>query len=197
MIHKKRRDKKDARATNKNFDEGGDHDASTINEYTLSGEDAKHDESTNTSYAYHSRSEWYLRARVICDEDPLEDGVSLETRMQRRVKVRYSKGSTYRVRAFNLVPVIEQRMQGQQKISDECTSLPPMVIVTPETNIYRRIAKAHTTPNDSFMEVGCDYGITVDKIRKAMVDAGDVPLTWPPTETDVSNAHEDTVASCL
>ena len=93
--------------------------------------------------------------------------------------------------------VIEQRMQDQQKLSDECTSLPPMVIVTPETNIYRRIAKAHTTPNDSFMEVGCDYGITVDKIRKAMVDAGDVPLTWPPTETDDSSSQEDAEASCL
>ena len=86
-------------------------------------------------------------------------------------------------------------MQIQQPY-DECTILSPMVIVTPETNIYRRIAKAHTTPNDSFMEIGCDYGITVDKIRKAMVDAGDVPLAWQPTETN-DNAQKDIEASCL
>ena len=62
-----------------------------------------------------------------------------------------------------------------------------MVIVTPETHIYRRIARAHTTPEDSFMEIGCDYGITVDKIRKAMTDGGDVPKKWP-----IENQEEET-----
>lgn len=103
MIHKKRRDKKDARATNKNSEKGGV-DALTIDEHAAEEVDTKLEESTGSSYAYHSRSEWYLRARVVWDEDPLEGGMSLEQRMQRRVKVRYSKGSTYRVRAFNLVP---------------------------------------------------------------------------------------------
>lgn len=76
-------------------------------------------------------------------------------------------------------------------------TLPPLVIVTPETHIYRRIARAHTTPDDSFMEIGCDYGITVDKIRKAMIDAGDVPLVWP-IEGDVSEISEEVKkCSCL
>mmetsp|Transcript_4316 Transcript_4316/g.6766 ORF Transcript_4316/g.6766 Transcript_4316/m.6766 type:complete len:198 (-) Transcript_4316:115-708(-) len=57
-----------------------------------------------------------------------------------------------------------------------------MVVLVPETNIYRREAKVHTTPNDSFMELGCDYGITVDKIQKSLQEAGDVPKIWPMDE---------------
>lgn len=95
-----------------------------------------------------------------------------------------------------LSPVIEQSIQ-----ADRQSSLPPLVIVTPETNIYRRIARAHTTPDESFMEIGCDYGITVDKIRKCMEDAGNVPVVWP-VETDGTvdlqrNDEEDSKASCL
>jgi hypothetical protein len=77
-------------------------------------------------------------------------------------------------------------------------ALPPMVIVTPETHIYRRIAKTHTTPDDSFMEIGCDYGITVDKIRRAMEEAGDVPIVWPMdcvrNEADCAGTHQHTMA---
>lgn len=73
-----------------------------------------------------------------------------------------------------------------------------MVIVTPETHIYRRIAKTHTTPDDSFMEIGCDHGITVDNIRRAMEDAGDVPLVWPmdcdQSEPDRTGTHLPTMA---
>jgi hypothetical protein len=75
-----------------------------------------------------------------------------------------------------------------------------MVIVTPETHIYRRIAKTHTTPDDSFMEIGCDYGITVDKIRRAMEDAGDVPVVWPlgaECLTAPLASLEDAGVSCL
>ncbi len=28
------------------------------------------------------------------------------------------------------------------------------------------------------MEIGCDYGITVDKIRQSLEEAGDVPRVW-------------------
>ena len=78
----------------------------------------------------------------------------------------------------------------------------PMVIVTPETHIYRRIAKTHTTPRDSFVEIGCDYGINVDKIRKSMEDGGDVPIVWPieadiiSTNPSLHNAR-DNRDSCL
>ena len=56
--------------------------------------------------------------------------------------------------------------------------LPPMVILTPETHIYRRLAVIHTTPDDSFLEIGCDYGITVDKIRKSIEEGGCVTKVW-------------------
>lgn len=78
-------------ATNINFD----HNTASQNQV---------EEPTTQSYGYHSKSEMFQRARVVCDDDPLEDGVSFEQRMKRRVKVRYSRGSTYHVRAFNLVP---------------------------------------------------------------------------------------------
>lgn len=109
MLNKKRRDKKDARVMKKkkqmmseegetSYEHENDADA---NETTM--EDAL--EGSNNLFArYHSRSEWFQRARVVCDDDPLDDGASFEQRMQRRVKVRYSRGSTYRVRAYNLVP---------------------------------------------------------------------------------------------
>jgi hypothetical protein len=181
ILHKKRRDKKNKRATEK-LASGGDRNQPGETSANRRGE-INDDETavgmqdTTSSYCgYHSKSEMFLRARVVSDDEPLEVDASFETRMQRRVLVRYSKGATYRVRAYNLVPVLEQSLQNT-KLDD--VALPPLVIVTPETHIYRRIAKTHTTPEDSFMEIGCDYGITVDKIRKAVEEAGDVPLKWP------------------
>lgn len=93
-----------------------------------------------------------------------------------------------------LLIVVEKSLQDVNR-SDGFT-LPPLVIVTPETHIYRRIARAHTTPDDSFMEIGCDYGITVDKIRKAMEDAGDVPRVWP-IEDGINDTPKEAKCSCL
>ena len=101
----------------------------------------------------------------------MSDETSEQERSKRRVFVRYSKGATYRVRAYNLLSVLEPSVHKD--------ALPPLVVVTPETHIYRRIAKVHTTPEDSFMEIGCDYGITVDKIQTSIEEAGDVPKEWP------------------
>ncbi|KAL3770270.1 hypothetical protein ACHAWO_003675 [Cyclotella atomus] len=198
MLNKKRRDKKDARVMKKKMMMAEEGETSNEHENDDANRAVIEDElegSDNIYTRYHSRSEWFQRARVVRDDDPLEDCASFEQRMQRRVKVRYSRGSTYRVRAYNLVPVIEQSIQTDRK-----SSLPPMVIVTPETNIYRRISRAHTTPDDSFMEIGCDYGITVEKIRKCMEDAG-VPVVWPVESTDgivdLQQKEEDSKASCL
>ena len=76
------------------------------------------------------------------------------------------------------MPVLEPTVQS------DVNNLPPLVVIVPETNIYRRVAKIHTTPEDSFMEIGCDYGITVDKIYKSLEEAGDVPKVWPPVEIE-------------
>jgi hypothetical protein len=94
---------------------------------------------------------------------------------------------------------------------------PPLVVLVPETNIYRRVAKVHTTPEDTFMEIGCDYGITVDKIRQSLEEAGDVPRVWrkeknmdamtvdddnddvcdDSDEEEEDNHHHDHRVSCL
>ena len=199
-LHKKRRNKKNKRKVN-------DDDATT-DDGVLSGEISNTDENVHaekeasvnqnsfsiqkeTTTLNHSRKEFFLRARVISDDEPIsssENGdadngkkdaiVNIVKRNERRVLVRYSKGATYRVRAYNLVPVLEPTVQS------DVNNLPPLVVIVPETNIYRRVAKIHTTPEDSFMEIGCDYGITVDKIYKSLEEAGDVPKVWPPVEIE-------------
>eukprot|EP00980_Cylindrotheca_fusiformis_P027905 scaffold22568_cov125-Cylindrotheca_fusiformis.AAC.2 len=80
------------------------------------------------------------RARVVsdCGEDD-------------RVLVQYPKGSTYRVRRKNLMPVLEHHKN--------------IIIVASETNDYRRNAIVHTLEEDDFMEIGCDFGILVDSVR--------------------------------
>ncbi|KAL7529576.1 hypothetical protein ACHAXR_003035, partial [Thalassiosira sp. AJA248-18] len=169
-----------------------------------------------------SRKEFFLRARVISDNEPISsssgdyDGTtttsSSATKKQqlsgeRRILVRYSKGATYRVRAYNLIPVLEPSVhnitnhQLSSSRSSQATTtttttvsplplLPPLVILVPETNIYRRLARIHTTPDDSFMEIGCDYGITVDKIQTSLEGAGDVPKVWPPVEEEEKNGSD-------
>jgi hypothetical protein len=74
------------------------------------------------------------------------------------VLVRYSKGSEYRVRRSNLIPVLEP----------PCDSI---VLVTPETPEYRRACVVHTY-RESFLEIGCDFGITVDRVRLASLRGG-------------------------
>ena len=111
MLHKKRRDKKHTRTKKKLLANGGqrsgnedDIDVVTDNVKVKNENETIIKGPTNLTHGYHSKSEMFQRARVVCDDDPLEDGVQFEKRMLRRVMVRYSKGSTYRVRAFNLVP---------------------------------------------------------------------------------------------
>lgn len=220
----------------------------------------------NTTPLNQSRKEFFLRARVLTDDEAIpnndDDGVAAavdndnnndddddpsssssihKRRMARRILVRYSKGSTYRVRAYNLIPILEpsvhyssssidttallplsmplpvalqkngekeeaihhhqqQKHQQQKQQSSQSVNttslLPPMVVLVPETNIYRRIAKVHATPDDSFMEIGCDYGITVDKIRTSLEDAGNVPKVWNPIPPPAGIMEAETTNKC-
>jgi hypothetical protein len=68
-----------------------------------------------------------------------------------RFLVQYPKGSTYWVRQSNLIPVLEYHSN--------------LVIVTAETTDYRRTAIVHTTVQDHFIEIGCDFGILVDLVQ--------------------------------
>ncbi len=75
-----------------------------------------------------------------------------------------------------------------------------MVIITPETNIYRRMAVIHTTPEDSFVEIGCDYGITVDRIRRSLEEGGTLPKEWDGEAASISNGEKlggNNIVSCL
>lgn len=128
------------------------------------------DVSSPSTFGHRGRSELFKRARVVSDDE--ENFVSAS---ERRVLVRYSKGATYRVRAVNLIPVLEPVPSPLPPHPSSSVSPPPMVLVAPETYAYRRLAVVHAVPGDSFLEIGCDYGITVDRVRRALEDGGDVP----------------------
>jgi hypothetical protein len=95
------------------------------------------------------RAELFLRARVVSDNGGDD-----------RVLVRYPKGSEYHVRRSNLIPVLEHTPAACDKI----------VLVTAETPEYRRACVVHTY-RESFLEIGCDFGITVDRVQTSLVGA--------------------------
>ena len=70
--------------------------------------------------------------------------------IENRVLVQYPKGSTYRVRRSNLMPVLEYEEN--------------LILVASETTDYRRTAIVHTRQEDHFLEIGCDFGILVDSV---------------------------------
>jgi len=82
----------------------------------------------------------HKRARV-CDGVADGDG---------RILVRYPDRSTYRVRRKHLVPVMEYQTRE--------------ILVASETNDYRRMSIVHTRREDHFIEIGCDFGILVDRV---------------------------------
>ena len=192
-LHKKRRNKKNKRKMINNECMNKEEDSEQDKEENNKGDDNKQleeNEETILSTLNHSRKEFFIRARVISDDEEIvaESTTTAKARDDRRILVRYSKGATYRVRAYNLIPVLEPCVHNVVDDDDanntdsSVAALPPLVVIVPETNIYRRVAKVHTTPDDSFMEIGCDYGITCDKIYNSLVDAGDVPKVWPVDE---------------
>ena len=180
-LHKKRRNKKNKGSAGDGESKGLDQASKQNGDEELN--DDGHDNSQIALYN-RSKKEFFLRARVISDDEVVNDETSEPERSKRRVLVRYSKGATYRVRAYNLLSVLEP------SVHKDATGLGPLVVVTPETHIYRRIAKVHTTPEDSFMEIGCDYGITVDKIQTSIEEAGDVPKEWPCETNNTATVDE-------
>ena len=206
-LHKKRRNKKNKRKESTNDDDGEEREEdANVNKKDDNDINNLAEETTTLN---HSRKEFFLRARVISDDEEVisrteetsSSAAAISTKQKydkRRVLVRYSKGSTYHVKAYNLIPILEPSVQS--------STLPPLVVVVPETNIYRRVAKVHTTPNDSFMEIGCDYGITCDKIYNSLLDK-DVPRVWPPPkneeeakdteEKDKDDEESESRVSCL
>lgn len=104
------------------------------------------------------RSDLFLRARVV-------------QTMNDRVLVRYPKGSEYRVKRSNLIPVLE----------DCCLRV---VIIAAETPEYRRASVVHTCVGECFLEIGCDFGPTVDRVQRALSQVGAVPRVSGKLEND-------------
>ena len=195
-LHKKRRNKKNKSSSRTECDKEQNQIEAKEDNGDEQRTDHRHESNQGGVLYNRSKKEFFLRARVISDDEEVADETNEQERSKRRVLVRYSKGATYRVRAYNLLSVLEPSLHNE--------SLPPLVVVTPETHIYRRIAKVHTTPEDSFMEVGCDYGITVDKIQTSIEEAGDVPKQWPlethndiPVEEQKEDKNDCARVSCV
>ncbi|GFH60594.1 hypothetical protein CTEN210_17070 [Chaetoceros tenuissimus] len=66
-----------------------------------------------------------------------------------RITIMYPKGSTYNIRKSFLYPILEKDYQ---------------ILVSPETDLYRRLCWVHTRPNDSFIEIGSDYGFNIGSV---------------------------------
>lgn len=194
-LHKKRRDKKNKQRI----------DVETYNAEIICTNDEDEDDGLDVDNdgvilkQNYSRKEFFLRARVVSDDEEFIIGNNCNddcnnpttTLMDsRHVLVRYEGGTTYHVKAYNLIPVLEPSLQ---LLNPNTSLLPKLVLIVPETSTYRRLAKIHTTPQDSFMEIGCDFGITVDRVRESLVMAGNVPREWP---TPSSSSSEQEKSEC-
>ena len=137
-----------------------------------------------TSQGRGIRTELFLRARVVSESTKQNDGdvdATAPRNEEPRVLVRYPKGSTYNVRKSLLLPVLEPGVGGA---SDR------IVLVVPETPEYRRAAVVHTCVGETFVEIGCDYGMCVDRVRKALTEVGDVPLVASGDERENGNDRD-------
>jgi len=105
------------------------------------------------------RQEPFLRGTILSlDTETNDEDVSNDP----RITVRYPKGSTYRVRKSHLWPILVPQPNTAH------------VLVWSETNVYRRCCIQHTmVPHDFFVEVGCDYGITVAKVAATAMTGND------------------------
>jgi hypothetical protein len=97
----------------------------------------------STAVVTNHRFELFLRARVI--------GWNQENT---RIQVRYPKGSTYEVRPTCVQGVLEHIYS--------CG----LVLVASETTEYRRLCQVHTLEHETFLEIGSDLGICVNRMSK-------------------------------
>ena len=71
-----------------------------------------------------------------------------------------------------------------------------IVVVTPETPEYRRACVVHTCVGESFLEIGCDFGPTVDRVQKALTEVGAVPRVAGDNVMRPTTARDGRIA-CL
>ena len=110
-------------------------------------DDISKDHVDTTSRDSAQKLELFLRARII--EDDYDPAAS-------RIGVRYPKGSTYKVARDHLIRALDHQFKG-------------IVLVLPETPIYRRACVVHTLPDEVFLEIGSAYGSTVERVHQTSV----------------------------
>ena len=108
----------------------------------------------------HGTNVCFRRARVVSDNN--NNNNNNNNSDDERVLIRYPKGSTYRVRRTNICPVLEHEKG--------------LVLIYPETPAYRKSCVTHTYQNDRFLEIGCDFGPTIDKVQRGLQQGGIVSM---------------------
>eukprot|EP00545_Synedropsis_sp_CCMP1620_P001174 CAMPEP_0119021232 /NCGR_PEP_ID=MMETSP1176-20130426/25577_1 /TAXON_ID=265551 /ORGANISM="Synedropsis recta cf, Strain CCMP1620" /LENGTH=289 /DNA_ID=CAMNT_0006975793 /DNA_START=32 /DNA_END=901 /DNA_ORIENTATION=+ len=83
---------------------------------------------------------------VVVETNPTTSGPETEARVQ----VCYPSGSNYNVKSAHLHCVLEHAKN--------------IILVIPETDLYRRTCQIHTLPNEDFLEIGCDVGLCCKRI---------------------------------
>ena len=74
-------------------------------------------------------------------------------------------------------------------------------MVLPETHAYRKACIVHTCIDETFLEIGCDYGCTVDRVQKALLsdcyikkeNEDDDKINW--NDTLIQNDKENLVVA--
>ena len=97
-------------------------------------------------FIFQAASKPFERAYIV---EPIVKDSSSKFHGRLKVKYTFGKQSTYFVRPKNIIKVI-------QSAGPEFKNC----IVTKDTNMYRRLAHAQARPNDTALEIGCDFGYT-------------------------------------
>lgn len=136
----------------------------------------------------HGTNAYFRRARVVED-----DGTASNSGDSDRILIRYPSGSTYRVRRNKVHPTLEH---GNHNDSDN-NKRRRYVLIYPETPIYRQACVTHTYWEDSFLEIGCDGGNTVERVHRGLQEGGFVAMDPCAVEPQgvVSSSSSPTTAT--
>mmetsp|Transcript_65622 Transcript_65622/g.73459 ORF Transcript_65622/g.73459 Transcript_65622/m.73459 type:complete len:368 (+) Transcript_65622:96-1199(+) len=103
--------------------------------------------STSSSAALSSTLDCYSDSNLNSNNNQNND----DRNRNQRIMIKYpTSGSTYHIRKEYLLPILQEEYQ---------------ILVSPETDIYRRLCWVHTQYQDRFIEIGCDYGLTSGEVN--------------------------------
>ena len=124
----------------------------------------------------HGTTAYFRRARVVEDE-----GTASNYSDNDRILIRYPSGSTYRVRRNKVHPTLEEHANENHNNNNNNNNQQQsrrrrFVLIYPETPIYRQACVTHTYWEDSFLEIGCDGGNTVERVHRGLQEGGFVSM---------------------